>query len=218
MKAAKQALFNLNQSKSYIADKELAFLFGSLQGKSDNSRYSLVKRLLKTKKLIQIRRGLYNLTEAFGHSHSAHPFELAQQIYAPSYISLESALAYHQLIPERVHTITSVCAKRSKNFDTPLGLFQYHHLPLLNFYMETERIATQTENYIVAKPWKAILDYIYCYKKNWVNLRDLTEDLRIETEDLPLLGFEQSDYLEEYYDHSRITRFLKSIRKELKQQ
>ena len=203
----------LNFPKPYITENELSFLLGTSLVKSDNSRYSLVKRMLKAKKLIHVKRGLYGLTESFGNRVGLHPFEIAQQIYTPSYISLESALSYHQLIPERVHAITSVCVRRSKSFDTPLGGFQYKHLPSLNFYIETERMVTQSEQFIIAKPWKAILDYIYCYKHNWKSLHPLTNSLRIETEMLPILSIEESEALEHYYQHSRISQFLKGIKK-----
>ena len=41
---------------------------------------------------------------------------LANLIFGPSYISLESALSLHGLIPERVETVTSVTFKKNKMF------------------------------------------------------------------------------------------------------
>src|SRR5258705_210846 len=93
-------------------------LLKTMIGGSDHRRYGLVKRALKSGDLIQIRRGLYVL----GQKHrmtDVNLFELAQRVYGPSYISLESALSYHGLIPEAVYAVTSVCMKRSKEFETP---------------------------------------------------------------------------------------------------
>ena len=73
-----------NYYRPYITDAELEML---LDGTSD-SRYGRVKRLLAQGKLLHIRRGLYCLTEMMGYLTKPHPFELAQHIYAPSYISL----------------------------------------------------------------------------------------------------------------------------------
>jgi hypothetical protein len=192
----------------YLTDSELEML---LDGSPD-SRYGKVKRLLAQNQLLHIRRGLYYLK---GHTSKPHPFELAQIIYAPSYISLESALAYHQLIPEAVYSITSACAKRSKEFHTPLGVFNYLHLPLENFYTEVELITEGEHQFFMAKPWKAISDYIYCYKKNWRNLQPLLESLRISREDLPPLSTQEIDRLDEYYHRRHVSRFLKNIAGEL---
>lgn len=198
----------------YVTDIELEAL---LDGSAD-SRYSKVKRLISQGKIIHIRRGLYCLPTVLAGSSivKPHPFELAQHIYAPSYISLESALAYHNLIPEAVYTITSACARRSKEFNTPLGLFSYSHLPLENFYTEVEVINENGARFLMAKPWKAICDYIYCYKKNLVSLELLLEDLRINSDDLPILRDEEIEMLDEYYHQKRLSNFLQHIVRDLK--
>jgi predicted transcriptional regulator of viral defense system len=193
--------------RPYLSDTELATL---LDGTAD-SRYSKVKRLLAQGKLLHIRRGLYCLTEAIGYLGQQHPYELAQHIYGPSYISLESALSFHQLIPERVYTITCVSTKRAKEFQTPLGVFNYLRLPAVDFYTEVELINENKHPFLIAKPWKAICDYIYCYKKDWISLKPLIHSLRIEPDNLPELRSEEMQLLNDYYRHNRISRFLKSL-------
>lgn len=200
-----------NFPRGYLTDVELGFLLES----SPNSRYGKVKRLLKQGNLVHIRRGLYYLTKGFGIDFSLHPFELAQPIYGPSYISLESALSYHKLIPEAVYTVTSVCIKRSKDFKTPLGNFVYLKLPEENFYAEVDLISDGRVSFFMAKPWKAICDYIFCYKKDWSSLDPLVKSLRINIEDLPILTDQEIDTLKEYYHHQRISRFLKCIQRDL---
>lgn len=176
-----------------------------------NSRYSQVKRLLAQKKLLHIRRGLYSLAETMGPRVKPHPFELAQYVYGPSYISLESALNFHGLIPEAVYAITSVCIKRSKVFNTPLGIFSYMRLPLENFYLDVEIVTENNNRFFIAKPWKAICDYIFCYKKNWAGIEPLCESLRIEPEELPILTAQEKERLDSYYHSQRISAFLKKI-------
>jgi hypothetical protein len=197
--------------RPYITDAELAMLLGG----TPDSRYSKVKRLLAQEKLIHIRRGLYCLTDLIGYFTKPHPFELAQYIYGPSYISLESALSYHQLIPEAVYGITSVCVKRSREFHSPLGVFSYLNLPASNFYTEVDLIVENNYHFFIAKPWKAICDYVFCYKKNWNSLEPVLESLRINREDLPMLQVEEIQLLQDYYDHNRLSRFLKGIKKDL---
>ena len=147
--------------RPYLTDIELATL---LDGTPD-SRYGKVKRLLAQGKMVHIRKGLYCLTNTIGYLKKPHPYELAQYIYGPSYISMESALSFHKLIPETVYTITSVTNKRAKEFKTPLGIFSYLHLPIKNFYTGVKLIKESGSQFFIATPWKAICDYIFCYKK-----------------------------------------------------
>lgn len=198
-------------ARPYLTDAELAVL---LDGTPD-SRYAKTKRMLAQGKLLHIKRGLYSLTDKLGYPIKPHPFELAQYIYGPSYISLESALSYHQLIPERVYTITSCTGKRAKEFETPLGHFSYLHLPEENLFTGVELVKENDYQFFMAKPWKAICDYIYCYKYDWKSLEPLEKSLRIEISDLPLLREEEIQLLDEYYHQKRISVFLKNIRGEL---
>ena len=140
---------------------------------------------------------------------------MASYIYGPSYISLESALAYHKLIPEAVPTITSVCTKRSKEFKTPLGVYSYLHLPIENFYTEVELVADGEYHFFMAKPWKAICDYVFCYKKEWRGIEPLLKSLRIDLEDIPKLNDDEIRLLQDYYQQRRLTGFLKAIQRDL---
>lgn len=196
--------------RSFLTDVELSlFVKGSV-----DSRYGQVKRLLAQNKMLRIRRGLYCLTDKIGHI-SPHPFELAQYIYGPSYISLESALSFHRLIPEAVHGITSVCVKRSKEMHTPLGVFSYARCPSFNFFTDVELVTENKQLFFMAKPWKAICDYVFCYKKNWDQLEPLFISLRIDSDDLPMLLDEEMERLEAYYHHRRIGRFLNAVKRDL---
>lgn len=195
----------------YLTDNELAMM---LDGTAD-SRYGIVKRLMAQGKLLSVRRGLYALGEVLGYDRVLHPFELAQYVYGPSYISLESALSYHELIPEKVYTFTSVVAGRSKVFHTGLGVFSYSHVPALGLYTEVERVDQGNYQFFVAKPWRAICDYAYCYKKEWKSAGAMFEDLRINEGELPVLRNEVVSMLCDYYKSRRMNRFLKKMHSEL---
>lgn len=205
-----------NYPGQYIGDSELSAL---LEG-SDYSRYGQVKRALAAGALLRVRRGLYSIPRGLAGLHHAHPFELAAKIYGPSYVSLESALSYHNLIPEAVYTITSVTPKRTTKFNTPLGLFTYQHLPSENFFVEVERVEEERRLnktiYFMATPWKAITDFVFCYKKDWRDIDPLINSLRIEPESLPILDEKTLISLENYYKSSRVTKFLQGVSKELK--
>lgn len=45
-------------------------------------------------------------------------FKLANKLYEPSYISLESALRFYNSIPETVYSISSVTSRKTTSFKT----------------------------------------------------------------------------------------------------
>ena len=112
-------------------------------------------------------------------------FEIAAILYGPSYISLESALSFHGWIPESTPTINSVCSKRSKNFETFLGVFAYHNIPVSVFHIGVSSsrknlMKDDEASFLIADPWKAIADFIYLRKRSWPSVIMLANDLRIE--------------------------------------
>ncbi len=88
-------------------------------------------------------------------------FMLANKIYEPSYISRESALAYHQVIPESVLGVTSVSSRKTKQFESEWGRLSYRSIkPILMFgYRVVER--EKKIKYKIASIEKAVLDYLY---------------------------------------------------------
>ena len=88
-------------------------------------------------------------------------FMLANKIYEPSYISRESALAYHQVIPESVLGVTSVSSRKTKQFESEWGRLSYRSIkPMLMFgYRVVER--EKKIKYKIASLEKAVLDYLY---------------------------------------------------------
>jgi len=119
-----------------------------------------LSRWVKSGKLIQLRRGLYALSEP--HQKIApHPFFVANRLKRASYISLQSALEYHGLIPEYVPSFTSVTTGRPETFSTPLGNFIFKHIKkdLFFGYQKVELGGGQSA--FVARPEKALLDLFY---------------------------------------------------------
>lgn len=195
----------------YISDLELTMQF---KGTPD-SRYGKVKRLLAEGKLIHLKRSLYYLPDTSDNHTLPHAFEMAQFIYGPSYVSLESALSFHQLIPEAVYTTTCVTTKRAKTFSNALGRFVYYHQPPNFFLTHVSNIQQNEVQFYMATPWKAICDMIYCYKNKFVKLSEFCDNLRIEIESLPPLTHITIDELTHYYQNHRVSRFLNQAAREL---
>ena len=88
-------------------------------------------------------------------------FTLANVIYQPSYISLESALAYYGVVPESVLGVTSVSSRKTIRYQSRWGEFRYRSVkPLYMFgYIVVE--PAQKRKYKMARLEKAVLDYLY---------------------------------------------------------
>ncbi|MBT3219016.1 MAG: hypothetical protein HN348_07990 [Proteobacteria bacterium] len=119
-----------------------------------------LSRWTQVKKLIQVRRGLYAIAPPY-QKRCPHPFLTANLLVRPSYVSLQSALAYHGLIPEEVPITTSVTSSRPAGHHTPLGGFLYRHVKP-SWLWGSEPIEVVTDQTVwVASPEKALLDLIY---------------------------------------------------------
>jgi hypothetical protein len=111
-------------------------------------------------RILQLRRGLYAIAPPYAHE-TPHPFAVAARIRRPSYVSLESALAYRGMIPEAVPVVTSVTTGRPGTVETPLGVFRYRHVErsLFGGY-ESLRLGGGRQCF-VASPEKALLDLFH---------------------------------------------------------
>jgi len=124
-------------------------------------RYAKVQisRLVRSGKLVQIRRGLYLLPPAYRKIRIFEPF-LANMIKRPSYLSLEKSLEYHGVIPEAVPVFTSVTTKRPASFKTRIGRFSYNHVKTSLFWGYAP-VTIDRQTALIALPEKAVLDLFY---------------------------------------------------------
>ncbi|MBS0648924.1 MAG: hypothetical protein JSS10_06860 [Verrucomicrobia bacterium] len=201
---------NLSYHKFYINDTTLSILLGG----SEDRRYSWVKRALKEGTLLRLKRGLYLIGKR--EPLPIDSYEIAQQLYGPSYISFESALSHHGWIPEAVYTITSASSKRDSTVQTPIGIFSYQHTPWDQFFMGVERVVTSDSTFLMAHPWKALADYLYAHHKKWQTLSDVIEDLRLDESSLQGADKTILEEIAQYYDSPRVRRFAHKMLKDLR--
>ena len=147
-----------------------------------------VRNLELGNNIIRLKKGLYVVNPNV--SGVALSTELiANHIYAPSYISMLSALRYYGLIPETVYTTQSMTIKHSRSFDTPLGRFEYTFINRDAFHIGVTTINKQTYAFLMATPEKALCDLIANSPKvNLRYIRDveayLEDDIRMDIEAL----------------------------------
>ena len=76
-------------------------------------------------------------------------------------MSLESALSFYGMIPERVHSTRSVTLKRTKQFSTSIGIFDYVTIPANYFNIGIrQEFINNKYAFLIATPEKAICDMI----------------------------------------------------------
>ena len=118
-----------------------------------------LSRWVASGQIVQLRRGLYALAPPHRKTEP-HPFLAANRLVRGSYVSLQSALAHHGLIPEHVPVVTSVTTGRPQHRENPFGSFEYHHCsPARLTGYRVEKLGGGQEA-LVATPAKALGDLI----------------------------------------------------------
>ena len=115
----------------------------------------LIHRYTKKGFIKRLKRGIYTLYDA-----SVPDIYLANKLYEPSYVSLEFALSFHQVIPETVYEITSVSTKPTRQFNALGKTFSYHRIKREAFtgYLVYHQGDIST---VIAEPEKAFVDLTY---------------------------------------------------------
>jgi len=110
--------------------------------------------------ITKLRRGIFVLNS---HDLKISPSMtyIANQLYGPSYVSLEYALSYYGLIPERATDLTSITTKKTQNFKNKLGVFTFQHIKREGFRGFTALKDDAGLTFFMAEPEKAILDLFY---------------------------------------------------------
>ena len=143
-----------------------------------------ITKLLASGAIVRIKKGLYCFSESLRKEAISREY-VANLIYGPSYVSLDYALSYHGLIPERVNTITSVTLRRSRSFHTPLGSFSYRTLKESRYALGAALESVGKATFLMATAEKALADKVWADKRI-TGLRAaeyagyLSDDLRIE--------------------------------------
>lgn len=185
---------------------------------SSQRRHNLVNRAIKKGELSRFQRGLYLLNDRF-RDHPCHPFILAQAIVPGSYISFETALAYHGWIPEAVFTTASVVPHRkSRQLEhEKMGIFSFYPLAVQReYYLElVNRHQIDGQTTLVAKPCRALMDLVCLRKQSWEGMDWLLEGLRIDPESLATITDNDFKILKLVYKHQRVKSFLSHLIREL---
>ena len=194
----------------FLTDSLLAH---TLEGSSQR-RYHLVNRAMKAQELISLRRGLYVVSNQY-REQPCHAFAAAQALVPGAYVSLETALAHHQWIPESVYSTTCIAPSRKSygyQHDT-LGQFTYRPLAVQkgHFLELVEHTRLNNQGTLIARPFRALMDLICIKKIEWQGMDWLENSLRIDRESLEIITPSDVDTLKKTYKHKRVHNFLSEL-------
>ncbi len=118
-----------------------------------SSAKALLGRLKEGEIIKPLTRGKYLFLLA---ATPPEEFEIANFIYAPSYVSLESALSFYGIIEQFPYQISSITLKKTKLLKIGEKTFTYSRIKP-EFFIDYQR----EKNFLIAGPKKAIFDFLY---------------------------------------------------------
>jgi len=148
-----------------------------------------IAEMVRQQILTPVKRGLF-IPGPATKVGQPEPFLLANHLYGPSYVSMETALSHWGLIPEKVYEIASMTTRRSVEYDTKAGRFTYSHLDLPYYTFGQQQLKlSERQTALVARPEKALCDKIIATSgllfRSGISLRLwLTEDMRMDRDRL----------------------------------
>lgn len=160
--------------------------------------------------IIKLKRGIYMLNEDNRKIDPDKSF-IANQLYTPSYVSLEYALSFHGLIPEAVFGITSVTTKKTVFFENILGKFSYQHIKPSAFRGFKISKTAWGGSYFLADPEKAIVDFIYL-NLHLFKLGDkdiFKESYRLQNTEI--LKIKKLKEMASFFENSKLTKVIGSF-------
>ncbi|MDY6990465.1 MAG: hypothetical protein SWQ30_20680 [Thermodesulfobacteriota bacterium] len=174
-----------------------------------------ITRLLASGAIVRVKKGLYCFGEAFRKEPLSREY-LGNLIYGPSYVSLDYALSHYGLIPERVEIVTSVTTGRSRDFDTPFGVFSYRMLKSPRYAAGAMIERAGNTSFLVASPEKALADKVWTDKRfSGLRLSDydayLADDLRIDRQSLSGFDDFRLQVIAAAYDSAKINNLVQYL-------
>jgi hypothetical protein len=217
-KGARMNLVKHIHEKTHADVLTLDIINSVMTDKTPEAKKQIIKRACQKGELIRVKNGIYVVGDEW-RKFGVDLFSVANYMVRPSYISLESALSYYNLIPEAVYTTTSVTTKLTSEYESALGIFSFSHLKLEHFNFGFYQQVEKTGPFLNATPLKALMDYIYLHNKNYDSVSAIEEDLRFDwNRFIQYNEFVNKEKIQEFktrYKSYRMKRVLSNIGKKL---
>jgi predicted transcriptional regulator of viral defense system len=112
----------LRRNKTWLFT--LADVKNLFPGENDKTLKNNLTRWLHKGYLVRLRRDLYEFIEQ-GADVVVPDLYIANKLYGPSYVSLETALSFYSMIPDIAAGVTSVTTRATRTFKNRHGSFFY---------------------------------------------------------------------------------------------
>jgi len=136
-------------------------------------------------------------------------FSAANRVYPPSYISLQSALAYYGIIPDKPISVTSLSSRKTKSFSTPYGRLIYRKAAVKHFWGYAIEEGTGAA-FMIARPVKALLDLLYLEPR--LNSAEAVKELRLDMKRFEEPGLRKEIFSSAVkFGNPRVLRVIKEV-------
>lgn len=147
--------------------------------------------------IVKLKRGFYAIKRGLPSD-----FFIANKIYEPSYISLHTALSFHQLIPETVYSVTSVTPKATREFEIMGRSFSYTRIKQEAFTgYEPYKILDETV--LIANPEKSTVDFLYLVSRGRFSYNDRLKIDKLDKKELRKMA--------NLFENQKLLRLLKKV-------
>jgi len=164
------------------------------------SLYKKIARLEKSQIVQKLIKGKYHFL-----FNPTNDYVIANFLYQPSYVSLESALSFYGIITGFPYQITSISIKPTKSIEINLKdslekkEFRYSQIENSLFWGYEKQ-----EDFLIAQKEKALLDYIYFGIKGLRNIN-------LDEMDLSEINKSKLASYTKKINNKQITKIIKSI-------
>lgn len=162
----------------------------------DRAKYFLEEES-KRGLFLRLKRGLYTLKTDIPKEQ-----EIANKLYQPSYLSFEYALAYHNIMPEMVYSITSATTKSTREFDVEEINFAYFKIKKQAF-SGYQLLNQGGRSFFIAEGEKALVDYLY-----FVSLGKKGKNDRLNVSSLDK---QKALFYTTFYERSSLDKLVKEV-------
>ncbi|MCM8773778.1 MAG: hypothetical protein NC820_03470 [Candidatus Omnitrophica bacterium] len=149
---------NLRKNKLYLFTlRDIKNLFP--QENTKTIKNNLV-RWLRKEYFRRVKRDLYEVID-FGEELNIPDLYIANKLYEPSYVSLETKLSIYSIIPEVSAGVTSITTKAIREFKNSYGLFIIYRSCILKAFTGYMIMNYKGFKVKIADREKALVDFLY---------------------------------------------------------
>jgi len=172
-----------------LAEKLPVFTFDDFLSAEECKSYLLMvlHRYEKGGRLLRLKKGIYTTTAYVERMRNRGEIEvftdfLANFLYSPSYLSLETMLYRYNILTEIPVNLTSVSKNKTAVFTNKLGNFFYHKMKP-SLFCGFEVSEESGFSIMRATKVKALFDFLYL-RKNILPNKEAIRELRLNVESL----------------------------------